>query len=332
MTFRHKSLLLLVIALIALETPLSLAADRLVWPPAPDPARVEHVGSIECRELSPSGGFLQKITRWIGGRSDDEILSLPFDVLVTDRSFFMICQNVPALVEVNRSKNEFKLHKCKDQPMAHPISLCDGGNGLVFVTDPESGAVFKFDDGRLKPFITVGLDRPTGIAALPDIKRLYVVDTGDQSFKIFDYEGHLIRTIKNDSDGQPLFNYPSFATVTGDGRLLINDGLNYQIKSFDSDGNLIDAFGREGDGPGAFSRPKGIAVDSDAHVYVIDNMFDNLQVFDPSGQILLALGSAGSGDGQFWSPAGIDITSDTIYIADTYNHRVQILRYLGDQR
>ena len=34
----------------------------------------------------------------------------------------------------------------------------------------------------------------------------------------------------------------------------------------------------------------------------------------------------GQEPGQFWSPAGIDIVKDTIYIADTFNNRIQILR------
>ena len=41
------------------------------------------------------------------------------------------------------------------------------------------------------------------------------------------------------------------------------------------------------------------------------------------------IGGGGQGSGQFWSPAGIDIANDTIYIADTFNNRIQILHYLG---
>ena len=63
--------------------------------------------------------------------------------------------------------------------------------------------------------------------------------------------------------------------------------------------------------------------------FVVDNLFVNIQVFDDTGRILLVIGSRGQDRGQFWSPAGIDIENDTIYIADTYNNRIQVLRYLG---
>jgi DNA-binding beta-propeller fold protein YncE len=305
--------------------------DRLAWPGPPDRAYIEYVGSIECRQLSPAGGIFSKLVRWIGGQSKDESLTHPFDLLALDKSIFMVCQSLPGLVEVDRDQGSFKLHRAEGGSFRHPISLGDGGNGIVFVTDSEAGAVFKYHNGQVRPFITEGLTRPTGIAVLPDSQRIFIVDTGEQCLKIFDFAGNLIRSVSTTEDGLPLFNYPTFATACPDGTVLVNDGLNYEIKRFDVQGNMLNAFGQEGDGPGALSRPKGIAIDSDAHIYVVDNLFDNVQIFDPTGQVLLALGSGGVGPGEFWSPAGIDIAEDTIFIADTYNHRIQILRYLGEQ-
>jgi len=75
-----------------------------------------------------------------------------------------------------------------------------------------------------------------------------------------------------------------------------------------------------------------MAVDSDGNIYVCDALFDAVQIFDRHGRLLLAFGDSGSQPGQFWMPAGIFIDNhDTIYVADTYNRRVQIFRYLkGD--
>ena len=43
------------------------------------------------------------------------------------------------------------------------------------------------------------------------------------------------------------------------------------------------------------------------------------------------LGSAGSEEGSFWLPAGIAADEqDRIYVADTYNHRVQVFQFLGE--
>ena len=57
-----------------------------------------------------------------------------------------------------------------------------------------------------------------------------------------------------------------------------------------------------------------------------------MQIFSREGELLLALGQQGQGQGEFWLPNGIFITADdTIFVADSYNKRVQVFRYLGPE-
>lgn len=301
--------------------------SSLFWPSAPDTARVAFLDEIKCEDLTPQSGFLGKLTRWIGGGSADEKLIYPFDIAVRGRSLYMVFQNIAALVEIDREKMTFKLHRCDNYPLVYPVSLCEGGEA-IFITDPEAKAVYRYARGRLSRLIDHDLVRPTGIAALPEKERLYVIDTGDHRLKIFDYEGRLIKIVPDDGDSTLALHYPTFAVAASD-EVFVNDGLNYRIRGFDPEGRHIMSFGKEGDGPGCFARPKGLAVDSDGHIYVVDNIFDNVQVFDNEGRLLLVIGSTGREKGQFWSPAGIDIVNDTIYIADMFNNRIQLLHYLG---
>jgi DNA-binding beta-propeller fold protein YncE len=56
-----------------------------------------------------------------------------------------------------------------------------------------------------------------------------------------------------------------------------------------------------------------------------------VQVFDETGKLLLFWGTSGQEAGKFWLPAGLLIDAqDRIYVADSYNNRVQIFQYLGD--
>ena len=65
------------------------------------------------------------------------------------------------------------------------------------------------------------------------------------------------------------------------------------------------------------------------NVYVVDALFDAVQIFDQSGQLLLNFGERGTGPGQFWLPSGLTIDDrDFIYVADSYNKRVQVFRLL----
>ena len=74
-----------------------------------------------------------------------------------------------------------------------------------------------------------------------------------------------------------------------------------------------------------------MAVDPDGHVYVVDAQFEAVQLFTPEGQLLLSVGREGRGPGEFWLPAGIHIDAKgRVWIADSYNQRVQVFQYLGD--
>jgi sugar lactone lactonase YvrE len=55
-----------------------------------------------------------------------------------------------------------------------------------------------------------------------------------------------------------------------------------------------------------------------------------MQVFDRDGRLLLSVGAQGHGKGEFWLPNGIFVThDDMIFVADSYNKRVQVFRYVG---
>ncbi|MDH5400339.1 MAG: 6-bladed beta-propeller, partial [Cyclobacteriaceae bacterium] len=72
------------------------------------------------------------------------------------------------------------------------------------------------------------------------------------------------------------------------------------------------------------------ATDSYGNIYVVDVLFHTVQIFDPAGNFLYNFGEQGRGDGQFWMPSGIYIDEkDFIYIADSYNARVQIFKLVN---
>jgi hypothetical protein len=106
--------------------------------------------------------------------------------------------------------------------------------------------------------------------------------------------------------------------------------MNSRVQAFDGEGRFKSRIGAGGDAPGSFGRPKGVAVDSFGHVYIVDALFDNIQIFDSEGRFLLNLGESGNKPGQFWLPNGIAISGQNeIFVADSYNHRLQVLRYIG---
>ena len=89
--------------------------------------------------------------------------------------------------------------------------------------------------------------------------------------------------------------------------------------------------GRKGDMPGYFTPAQGHRGRRDDHLYVVDAQFEAVQIFDADGELLLDFGQKGTGPGEFWLPAGIFIDpTNRIWIADSYNRRVQVFDYLPE--
>jgi hypothetical protein len=307
------------------------AQTDLSWPPPPDQSRIMFVDAIDCSTLNRQSGLWSRIKKLIAGSEKIDKLSLPFDLVKIDNSLFLICQNIPYLIKIDLNEKSFKFYNDKENPFSYPISLCRGGSGTLFITDSENSTVYKYENEKVKAFIKGNLIRPTGITANEKDKNIFIVDTGEHSIKIFNFNGEYIREIGKRGAEKDEFNYPTFISMDNNEMLLINDSMNYKIKTVDNLGNLIESFGIEGDGLGAFSRPKVIAVDSDNNIYVVDNLLDRIQVFDNFGNLLVVIGSRGYDRGQFWSPAGLDILNDTLWIADTFNNRIQVLHYIKEE-
>ncbi len=95
--------------------------------------------------------------------------------------------------------------------------------------------------------------------------------------------------------------------------------------------------GAEGLSPGEFFRPRDLAVASDGSIYVADTANHRIQHISADGDVLGVWGSFAdvrSGDapgGTFNEPWGLAVGPDgNIFVADTWNHRVQWFTAEGD--
>jgi DNA-binding beta-propeller fold protein YncE len=90
--------------------------------------------------------------------------------------------------------------------------------------------------------------------------------------------------------------------------------------------------GSEGTAPGQFQSPRALATGPDGVLYVADSRNHRIQKFDSAGNLLWTTGSFGSIDnntaqpGLFNEPWGVGVGPDgSVYVADTWNHRIQKL-------
>jgi predicted membrane-bound mannosyltransferase/sugar lactone lactonase YvrE len=83
--------------------------------------------------------------------------------------------------------------------------------------------------------------------------------------------------------------------------------------------------------------PRGLALDGDGNLYIADALNHRIVALDPAGKIRLTLGSASTTveelapPGTFSEPWGVAVAEDgTIFVADTWNHRVQAFTAAGE--
>jgi len=89
--------------------------------------------------------------------------------------------------------------------------------------------------------------------------------------------------------------------------------------------------GQTGSNPGEFQSPRSIAFAEDGRLYVADSKNHRIQFFDSNGVFAGEWGGYGettaqatAAPGTFNEPWGIAVAPDgTIYVADTWNHRIQ---------
>jgi len=303
-----------------------------VWPPAPDEPRVIYVRSLRSpRDIGESPSFFKRLGHWITGENGESLsLQKPFGLALDELGNLCITDTgVNRIYYCDFTRKQWKTYDGVGKTrFMSPVAVARR-SGIFYVADSQLGKVFAFrDDGKPVWEISAPLIRPVGLAIIDDA--LAVVDSQAHAVFVFDLQGQPRFHFGQRGIGPGEFNFPTHIASDRQGHLLVTDSMNSRIQVFDFTGKFISAFGSNGDTSGHFGRPKGVAADTFGHIYVADALFDNLQVFDLSGQLLLNIGQSGNRPGEFGLPGGVAIGTDNqIYVADGYNHRVDVLKYVG---
>ncbi|MEE8391829.1 MAG: hypothetical protein V3S14_13675, partial [Anaerolineae bacterium] len=193
-------------------------------------------------------------------------------------------------------------------------------------------------------------ERPNGIA-IDTAGFVYVADTGNHRIQKFTADGQFVAawgqnsTVETETGLPQGFNEPwGIAVSPSAGNIYVADTWNHRIQKLDATGNPVLAWGLFGQsGPGDvggqstvrdlvhFYGPRSVAIDASGQVYVADTGNKRIQVFDSNGQFAFQWGGGGVIEGYLDEPVGIALSPDGappsaagVYVADTWNRRVQV--------
>jgi sugar lactone lactonase YvrE len=150
-----------------------------------------------------------------------------------------------------------------------------------------------------------------------------------QKVLVIDRTAQVVRTVGENEK----LNFPNGVGVDDAGNVYVTDSNNGRLLMFDPEGRVRAQVGR-GAGEGNLGLPRGLAVDGNGRVVVADATAMGVFAYrGPSGDdrrfdFLGFLGGEGVADGQFAYPNASAIDArGRLYVADTFNDRVQIWSY-----
>jgi DNA-binding beta-propeller fold protein YncE len=306
---------------------------RMVWPPPPQPARIQFVRTITSeRDLTSDTTFSENLAAFLTGeKMPDGRIAEPAGLAVSDDGKRLYVSDMMQQAVFRFDFNAKKFTKFGDVGVPSGIALDAQENIYVVDTARKAIVVLGRDGKQLNEFADPALSRPNGIAIDKARGRVYVVDTGgnaatDHNVKIYDLAGKRIGVIGSAPGGEfGRFNFPTYVAVDAAGNVYVSDTLNSRVQKFSPEGEFMTSFGQLGTNWGEFDKPKGVAVDSFGNVYVADSGWSNVQIFNPKGQVLLFFGGRGPVPGMLKNPLALAIDKDNhIYVGDYLNHRIGV--------
>lgn len=214
-----------------------------------------------------------------------------------------------------------------------------GPSAEAVIVDPYEGKQVS-----IEPDMVIATDQdgnnifnaPRGIAVSPD-GSIYVTDSKNNRV-VHLLNGEVINQWGSpsivDSSGQAAegtFNEPWGIAVSPSGEFVyVADTWNHRIQKFSASGAFISMWGvfDQSEDPNSFWGPRDIAVDSEGNIFISNTGNKRIVVFDENGGFITQFGGVGFGLGQFDEPVGIGVNleSGLIYIADTWNQRMQVFQ------
>lgn len=309
----------------------------LRWPAPPDRPRLEYVGSLAAEsDLKPAQSFFDGLGRALFGAEAPRAMLSPMDVATIDSRVFVADSNAQVVHVFDLDTRRYQRWAPDEAHggFSQPVALAADDRGRLLVADAVAGVIDVFDArGQLVAAWGAGeLARPAGVAFDPAHQRILVTDSAQHHIAVFDLDGNLLRTVGGRGSDLGSFNYPTAIDVAPDGSVVVSDSLNFRVALLDQNLAPIRAIGAKGDMPGYFGLPKGVAFDSHGRIIVVDAHFEAVQLFDALGRLLTFFGVEGQAPGEFWLPVGahVDQRDGWLWIADSYNKRVQVFRFLEE--
>jgi DNA-binding beta-propeller fold protein YncE len=194
--------------------------------------------------------------------------------------------------------------------------IVDAAGKQVLHFDEQGNVINTFQD-------LANLSRPMDVIYDETTSDLLVADGSYSHIIVFNKSGRAVRTIGQRGTGPGRFRAITAMTV-GDEGLYVLDRLELPVQVMTINGDYKYSFGESYQ-----TFPTAIAVNEDGVVYVADKSDNTIRIYQDA-ELLSVFGGTGSAPGRFREVTGMWINNDLLYVADSMNRRVQVLRMTAE--
>ena len=156
----------------------------------------------------------------------------------------------------------------------------------------------------------------------------YALQSNDSTINVFDSDWNFLRRIVPRHESLGVLEPASIVAMAQDqnGTMYFLSEEKGRVFVYDYNETFLFSFGDKGGDKGKMARPRSISVDSrNKRIYISDYLRHTVLVYTIKGKWLYEIGSKGDRPGYLFYPSGVcSDNNGTLFVADTFNHRVQI--------
>lgn len=211
------------------------------------------------------------------------------------------------------------------------LRLLNYTNSGNFVRTVGNAGSHLFGDTDVSQMADVAVDAQNNLWIAADYSKVIKADL----------QGKVLLQLNGNGTAGDDFRSPISVALDGAGNVYVSDGAHswtttdshHRIVIFDPDGNLLATIGDRdtaGSGNTHFQGPRHITIHQNL-LYVADSGNHRVQIFDittPATPTFVATigvaGETGADNQHLHEPSGVAVDANLIYIADTFNQRIQI--------
>lgn len=270
-----------------------------------------------------SQGVSGQFRRLAVGAVEEVVLRQPVDVGGVDDILYIVDAGPKIVFQYDLAARMFRpIVEIATHFVGDPSKIYVAKDHSFYLVDTLGKQVLHFaEDGSLLNRFQdlANLSRPMDVVVDEATGNVFVADGSFSHIVVFNPFGKAIRALGRRGSGPGRFRAITAMTVGEDG-LFVFDRLELPVQVLTWDGAFRYAFGE-----GELIYPTAATLDRQQRLYVSDLSDNTLRIYQ-DGALLSKFGGAGAAPGRFRQASGLWVHEDRLFVADSLNRRVQILR------